>query len=251
MTTATAPAATGIDAVTADQWAVLRTRLVFFGHQSVGDDLMAGVEEVLRDMPDIGLRAVATEDPSLMRGSGLFHARIGQNGAPTTKLEAFESIVSDSDVALTGTAILKFCYVDLVPGVDPEALFAEYRETVEALRAAHPGLTIIHVTAPLMTDAGWLRHRYAGLRGLTSPREGNLVRARYNELLLATYDGREPVFDLARHEATDAAERLHTVRIDGRAVPVLVDAWSSDGAHLNERGRRRIAEAFLVTLAEL
>ena len=251
MDVATLPPAPDIADVTVEQWAALGARQIFFGHQSVGENLIAGVEDVLRARTDIPIQVRLTDDPSEMAAPGLYHARIGQNGFPATKLEAFTEIVSDSLIASTGTVILKLCYLDIAPGVDPEAGFAQYRHTVDSLRTAHPGVTIVHVTTPLTTDVGWPRHVAAGLRGLTSQREGNYLRARYNELLQETYGGRDPVFDLARLEATDADGRVHTVRIHGTSVPILLDEWSSDGSHLNDAGRRRIAEAFLVTLAEL
>ena len=244
MDVATLPSARPLEDVTAEQWAALGARQIFFGHQSVGENLMAGVEHVLRTRTDISVQVRLTDDPSQMAAAGFYHARIGQNGFPATKLEAFAEIVSDSAIAPSGTVILKLCYVDVAPGTDPEAVFAQYRQTVDSLRAPRPVLTIVHVTTPLTTDAGWLRHVAAGLRGLTSRRQGNYLFGRYNELLLETYGGRDPVFGLARHDATDAKGRLSTVRVDGKSVPMLLGEWSSDGSHPNEAGRCRVAEAF-------
>jgi lysophospholipase L1-like esterase len=76
----------------------------------------------------------------------------------------------------------------------------------------------------------------------------NLIRHQYNELLRSTYVGKEPVFDLARLESTNADGTTETVRYEGQRVPVLATAWTSDGGHLNEAGRQRMAKALLTTL---
>ena len=68
--------------VTADEWQRLAARRVFFGHQSVGANLIEGIEDVLRSCPDLPLRIVESNDPSAMAEPGLYHARIGENGHP-------------------------------------------------------------------------------------------------------------------------------------------------------------------------
>jgi hypothetical protein len=236
--------------VTPGQWQRLAGRRLFFGHQSVGGNLMDGVQEVLAANPGIPLRVVETADPSRMKAPGLYHARIGQNGAPATKLEAFRNIVADG-VADSGTALLKYCYVDITPDTDPVALFDAYRRTVDSLKVAHPALTVVHVTLPLVVDRGAMFHWRTVLRGNTSDRQLNLTRERYNQLMRETYGGREPVFDLARLESIDLEGRDVGVTHKGLRVPTLAPQWTSDGGHLNQAGRRRIAEAFLATLAGL
>lgn len=238
------------DASAAD-WARLASRRVFFGHQSVGGDILQGVAEVLASNPQLGLRVVESADPRAMSGPGLYHARIGENLVPDTKLAAFVQVAGAIDGA--ATAMVKYCYVDVTAETDAAALFTRYREAIETLRRGRPELTIVHVTLPLETDWGTYFHWKRVLRGqLTTHRELNSVRERYNALLRAAYAaGREPVFDLAQLEATASDGSLRTVRYRGQRVPVLAREWTHDGGHLNEAGRRRIAEAFLVTLARL
>jgi hypothetical protein len=236
--------------VTDEQWRRLAQRRVFFGHQSVGEDILAGVAEVLREHPAIGLRVVETDDPARMREPGLYHARIGKNYHPRTKLERFRELVPAA-MADGGVALLKYCYVDVNGKTDPGALFEEYRREVDALRAAHPRLTIVHVTLPLETDWGTYFHWKRVIRNqLTTHRELNRLRLAFNERMRAAYGGREPVFDLAHLQSVGPDGTVQAVRYRFRKVPVLARAWTHDGGHLNEPGRRRIAEAFLVTLAQ-
>lgn len=237
-----------LDGVTPEQWKALETRRIFFGHQSVGGNLIQGVQEVL-SASRTALRVVETADPGVMSEPGLYHARIGFNGAPSSKLEAFAGIVGR--VEGRSTAVLKYCYVDVTKDTDAAALFEEYRTVVEGLKALRPGVTILHVTVPLLADHGALRHAAAVVRGKPTYREVNLIRGQYNDLLRQTYSGREPIFDLAQLESTKPDGSRATVRYRGRAIPVLAPEWTYDGGHLNEAGRRRMAERFLAALATL
>jgi hypothetical protein len=238
----------GFDQVSIEQWQRLESARLFFGHQSVGGDLIQGVREVLSRNSQIPVRVVETSDPAAMKEPGLYHARIGRNGAPESKLDAFGRVAASLG---SGTAMLKYCYADVTANTDPAALFEAYCAGVETLRSAHPGLTIVHVTIPLVADHGTLRHVAAVVRGRPTYRQVNWLRAQYNELLRATYGGREAIFDLAELESTKAGGGRATVRYRGDAVPVLASEWTYDGGHLNEAGRRRMAEVFLATLATL
>lgn len=235
--------------VTPEQWDRLAHERIFFGHQSVGNNLLDGVRDVMASNPHIRLNIIETPDGSAIDGAGFYHANIGTNGAPSSKLAAFRDAVPA--LGDSGTALLKYCYVDVNLESDPKAMFAEYQRTVEQIRAAHPNLKIVHITLPLTTDAGNLRYWAAAVRRLPSHRQLNFIRHQYNEMLRTTYGGKEPIFDLARLESTEADGSEKLVRYKGQRVPVLSNAWTYDGGHLNEAGRRRLAEAFLTTLVSL
>ena len=241
----------GVSDVPADAWARLATRRIFFGHQSVGFNIMAGVDSVLKEHPEIKLRVLETSDPAQMKLAGLYHSRVGENGAPLSKIAGFEEL-SSSGVADAGIAFLKFCYIDITGETDPLALFATYQHAMDSLRVAHPGLTILHVTLPLQTDWGAFFHYWRVFRNqLTTHRELNAIRQVYNEKLREAYGGREPIFDVARWQSIGPDGQEATVRYHGVQVPILSRAWTEDGAHLNAEGSRRIAEALLVTLAKM
>lgn len=235
--------------VSGEQWEQLAQQRIFFGHQSVGGNIIEGVHAVLAENQSIPLRVLEVADAAAMTEPGIYHSPVGRNGEPATKLAAFTQIVSVDSAP--NTALLKYCYVDVTAETDPQALFEEYRVGVEALRAADPDLTIVHVTLPLLKDIGTLRYAAATVRGLPTGRDVNLIRHQYNALVRQTYGGKEPIFDLARLESQTADGGVAAVRYKGFTVPVLAPEWTNDGGHLNAAGRQRIAEAFLVTLANL
>lgn len=236
--------------VTAEEWQRLAARRLFFGHQSVGGNVIEGVQELLQANPAIPLRVVETSDPAQMTAPGLYHGYVGTNGEPDTKLADFARLAAA--VGDSGTAMVKFCYVDVTAETDPAALFARYKAAVDSLRTRHPALTIVHMTLPLQVDPGTMFHWRTVIRGKQTPyRTLNAIRARYNRLVRETYEGREPLFDLAHFQSILADGSVGITSHKGLDVEYLAPEWTSDGGHLNEAGRKRVAQAFLVTLAKL
>jgi hypothetical protein len=228
------------------QWATLRSRRVLFGHQSVGGNILEGVSELQASRPDVAIavsNASASVPPS---APGVYHAKIGRNGDPGSKLAEFTALV---DMGPPDMAVMKLCYLDADETTDPERLFASYASAMKAMQARHPGLTIVHVTMPLTADATWKGRLVNALRGRPSARDLNRKRSHFNARLRAEYAGREPVFDLARLESTRADGSRSVVVHRGEPVHFLAPEWTDDGGHLNGPGRRRVAEAFLAMLA--
>lgn len=234
--------------VTSAQWQALGRRKIWFGHQSVGGNIVDGIQAVLAARPDIPVRIADLTALDSSSGPGLYHARIGRNGDPASKADVFARV---TDSAHPQVAMLKFCYVDITRDTDPEALFADYQHRITALRARHLDLVVVHMTLPLTRAENWKGMLVSRLKGRTTDRELNVIRNRYNRLLLAAYAGREPVFDVARLESTHPGGTREVFSRDGDTWYAMVPAFTDDGSHLNETGRRRVAEAFLALLANL
>ena len=234
--------------VSAEQWKRLSERTVYFGHQSVGANIVEGIREIEAANPQIRLRVSSGERTAASGVLNEFY--IGRNEDPDSKNDAFVTATRGA-IGEQPVLMFKYCYVDVDEKTDPKKLFARYRETVEKLRAQQPNATILHVTLPLMTEPSLVRVAMNRVRGLATHREENAIRQQYNELLRATYGGKEPVFDLAAIESTRSDGTLEYGTMNGKAVPALAREWSTDGGHLNEAGRRRVAEQLLVTLATL
>jgi hypothetical protein len=234
-------------AVTAEQWRALAAQRMFFGHQSVGGNIIDGVKAVLADHPEIPLKVFDSSSLDASSPPGLYQARIGHNGDPGSKMAAFDSIVGRGAPSV---GILKFCFVDVEGARDPDSLFAAYQAGIAALRARSPGLVVVHVTMPLTTTGEGRRDLLmARLRGRPTSYDLNRIRNRYNALLRLAYVGKEPVFDLARLESTRAdGTRAYFTR-GADTVYTLAADNTDDGSHLNARARRAAAEAFLATLA--
>lgn len=242
-----------LSSVTPDEWNRLAERRLFFAHQSVGGNVLDGVAVVLREHPEIPLRVAEITDASQMQGPGLYHKRVGTNGKPATKLAEFERLAGAAfPDSSPGVAMLKYCYTDVRGDTDPVALFEEYRRQVDALRLSHPGLVVVHVTMPLWVDTGLIDHVGTLVLGKATPiRALNAARHRYNELLRQTYRGKEPFFDLADLESVRPDGSIADVRYQGVRVPALAREWTTDGGHLNDAARLRMAGAFLAILAKL
>ncbi len=206
---------------------------VLFGHQSVGNDILAGLTRVAPDL---------LAGPANPRGQILLIDRlVGQNGWPVSKIEAFEREVAGQSATLDA-ALFKLCYVDFDATTDVPHLFSVYASVHDRLRQAYPGLVLAHVTTPLTTIQSSFKSWVKQMLG--KPPRGfveNLKRSEFNSLLRARYAGKEPIFDLAALESR--SPEGEGVTYEGR-VPMLYPAYTYDGGHLNETGQELIGAAF-------
>jgi hypothetical protein len=251
MISSTAAAAQGGSDATAPL-RVLSSRRVFFGHHSVGGNILDGLRDLAAESK-VPLRIAEGRDLSALGAEGgILHSAVGQNEQPLSKLRAFEQALDGGLGKQVEVAFFKFCYVDFTPETDVRALFDEYRRTLTALKERHPQVTFVHVTAPLtvtQTGAkGFLKNLLG--KGAWGERE-NVRRHTYNELLRQFYQGSEPVFDLAALEARAQDGSASSFSRDGKRWPRLVAEYSDDGQHLNVRGRKQVAAALASLLAEL
>jgi hypothetical protein len=193
---------------------------------------------------------VETTDASAVAPGTLAHAFVAENGDPERKLASFEQALDSGLGDAVDVALLKFCYVDFGPSTDAASLFAKYQATLGRLRSRHPRLTFVHVTVPLTTVQGGLRGLVKRVLGRAPAGQAeNAKREEFSDLLRSAYVGREPVFDLARLEAT-APDGSPVGSADGpRRVPALAAAYTSDGGHLNPEAQARLARALVRVLA--
>ncbi len=232
-------------------WVVFSGKRVYFGHQSVGFNIVAGIEDLAADYPFLRLNLKETADAGAIEGPVFAHSRVGSNQNPRSKNQAFRELLSNGMGATLDLAAYKYCYVDIDDKTDIDAVFAAYRETVAAIHTAWPQLTLVHITVPLREAPVTWKTKIKLLLGKTNLWEfaDNVARNRFNQRLLAEYGGREPVFDLARVESTFPDGRRHTFEVGGERFAALVPEYSDDGGHLNPVGRRHVAEQFLIFLA--
>jgi hypothetical protein len=198
---------------------------IYFGHQSVGANILQGVKELGVSLP--------VKDEFL-----------AENGDPLRKLENFKAALGEG--SRFDVALVKFCYVDVNAETDTRTLFERYRVTIAELQAKNPRTVFVHATLPLTTvqtgPKAWAK-RLLG-RAPYGTIE-NLRRAEYNTLLRRAYAGREPIFDLARLESIAPDGSAVTVTWNGATAPAMSPAYSDDGGHLNANGRARAAQEFV------
>ena len=131
-------------------WAALAAKRVFFGHQSVGANVMEGVADLVAAEPRLGLRVV-TDAAALDAGGAFLHGPVGRNGDPGGKTDDFAARLDGPLAGRVDVAFHKYCYVDVTAASDVPALFEHYRQTMARLAAAHPAVVFVHVTTPLVT----------------------------------------------------------------------------------------------------
>jgi hypothetical protein len=234
------------------EWDRLAGARVWFGHQSVGGNLLDGIREVIKNDPAARLNIVETDRAAAMETPAFGHARIGRNRDPISKIEAFVHLMDASLGGNVNIAFFKFCYVDIDENTDVGALFARYRDAMARLKGKYPGTLFAHVTVPLRAmqtgPKTWAKHLLSRPVG---GEDDNARRHAFNERLRKEYSGREPLFDLAALEATAPdGQRVLNAR-GGLPYYALLSTYTDDGGHLNETGRRRIAEQLLIFLARL
>src|SRR5438477_1426978 len=202
---------------------------IYFGHQSVGANILQGVKE-------LGV-ALSIRDEFL-----------AENGDPLRKLQNFKAAVGEG--SRFDIALVKFCYVDVNADTDARALFERYRATIAELRAKNPGTVFVHATLPLTTVQTGPKALAKRLLGRTPYGTiENVRREQYNALMRRAYAGREPLFDLARLESLAPDGTAVTVAWDGSIAPAMAGAYTDDGGHLNARGRELAARELIGVLA--
>jgi len=236
--------------ITADDLAKVSRTKVFFGHQSVGMNVLDGVRGVY------GARGMAA--PTIGQGGtqpgkdGGFvdHAFIGENEKPLLKVQDFDAKMRSGIGPRVDVAMMKLCYVDITSKTDIGALLAMYRETIAALERDFPKVTFVHVTVPLMTEQGQLSKLKSRLTGNSryGPAE-NAARERLNALIRPEYAGKQ-LFDLAAVESTapDGSRAVGTYQ--GQRYYRLYDGYASDSGHLNGEGARVAATTWLKAIAQ-
>ena len=207
---------------------------VFFGHQSVGADVLRGV----RRLADRGEPVPVVED-----------ALIGANEDPRSKIADFDARLRGGLAEQVDVAMMKLCYIDVSARTDVDALFATYRTTLSALERDHPQVSFVHVTVPLATERGRLSRLRARVTGNDrfGPAE-NVQRERLNALIRAEYAG-DRLFDLAAVESTRPDGSRVAGHHEGADYYALHDGYAADLGHLDEAGAEVAARAWLVAIA--
>lgn len=237
---------------TEDLSRVSRTK-VFFGHKSVGMNILDGVRDVYAAH---GMTAPPIEEGRSQQGADtgfVDHAFIGANGKPLLKIQDFDAKMRSGTGEHVDVAMMKFCYVDINSGTDVNSLFGTYSKTMAALRGDFPGVTFIYVTVPLTTKPGLLsklKSRLARLagRGHTGLAD-NAARERLNALIRSECAGGN-LFDLAAVESTAPDGTRASSNFHGEPCYQLYKGYASDNGHLNREGARVVATAWLKTIAQ-
>ncbi len=222
--------------------ATLAGSRVFFGHHSVGWNLIDGLKDLGGSGKPGSLRFVEARRAEDIQGPGFYHSPVGRNMDPLSKIRDFESLLRGGLGRSVDVAFFKFCYVDIYADRDVNALFEEYKKTMSRLKAEFPDLVLVHFTAPLTTPENGIKAAVKRLIGRkTGANADNTNREAYNRLIRAEYGGKAPLFDLALIEASDEAGRAAVRSLGPEEYYTLRPEYTDDGGHLNAPGRQRAA----------
>lgn len=220
---------------------------IFFGHQSVGDNMIAGIED-LKAKSGADLKVVAWKPGVSLPEAYFAHGYVGGNRSPQTKFDDFAKALDGELAGRIDVAFMKLCYVDIHKDTDIKALFDAYIKTVESVKLSHPEMTVVHVTTPLMVKEGWSRLKYY-VKAAMGVENDNEKRNAFNAMMRERFKG-EPVFDLEALQATRPDGRKEAFG-KGNKNLALVRAYTYDGGHLNELGRQIVAKELIAFLAGL
>jgi lysophospholipase L1-like esterase len=229
---------------TAEQWRRVAALHILFGHQSVGGNILAGVQSLALEQ-QIPLQI--SESRAALSGPGIQHFKVGRNEDPNGKLTDFRNVLSQEAAAPIDIALLKFCFIDFAGEVDPNQLARNYIATLDELTRAYPNTIFIPMTSPLTTLQTGPR---AWLKKLLGKEPGgyasNARRHAFNEALRARYDESKRLFDIA---ALESNRGQSGAEYRGARIESLNPGIASDDGHLNEAGERLLGGALISHLA--
>lgn len=217
-----------------NDWRLLSEKNIFFGHQSIGYNIIEGIYDLQKSNNLNTLQIIETRKKEDFKNPQLLHACVGNNMDPKSKIDDFVGVLMESNLGDSlDIAFMKLCYVDFNKNTNIKELFDYYISSMNDLKEKYPKLRIIHSTVPLTVNP-------KGLKGLIKAilrRDNNKFRHLYNELLRKHYTEDE-LFDIAKIEATFSDGSINTNK---NGVPCLINEYSSDGGHLNQQGRELLA----------
>jgi disulfide oxidoreductase YuzD len=238
--------------VSASSWEKLAQKKIYFGHQSVGFNIIDGINDVMKEHSGINVNIVETADESNFKVGLLAHSRVGKNVDPKSKITEFANFIDSGIGKKADAAALKFCYVDITAGTNANNVFNVYSDSILQLKAKYPDMIIIHFTNPLTQRQTGLKTWIKKVIGRPiGGVDDNIKRNEYNEMLIKLYEGKEPIFDIAKIQSTFPDGTRCSFSKDGKTYYSMVPEYTTDGGHLNETGRKKVAEQFLILLANL
>lgn len=234
----------------AKDMAKLRSKKIFFGHHSVGNNIIDGLKQIAAEDPRFKLD-IQKDNKGYNFDHSLFaHAGVGQNMNPRSKCDDFLDWMKSGFGGKVDIAFFKFCFVDINSDSDPKEIFDYYRKTMEHLENAYPDMKFVYVTVPLMTRPGGTKNFVKRLINYHNPDIANIKHCEFNQLLRSHYQGKKPIFDLAAVESTYPDGRRNGFNYKDKMCFSLIPEYTNDGGHLDELGRYRAAKELLLLLTK-
>lgn len=176
-------------------WKKVSAKKIYFGHHSVGFNIIDGIKDLMKENSQIRINSVETNNPSDLNVPLFAHSRVGKNTDPRSKIKTFAKSMKKGIRRKADIAFFKFCYVDITAGTDIAGVFRDYKIGMSRLKAENPRTTFIHVTVPLtLTKTSfktWIK-KLIGKEDIWKY-DDNIMRNEFNELLRNEYDRKEAI----------------------------------------------------------
>ena len=144
------PAYSSLQDVPQSTWDKLAQKKIFFGHHSVGSNILQGVSLILADHPNIKLNIISSKEAgTTITQPALVHGGVGKNFYPYTKIDGFRQQIEAGYGESADMAFFKFCFVDFNPETDINDVFAKYKATMDELAKQYPDTLFAAVSTPL------------------------------------------------------------------------------------------------------
>jgi hypothetical protein len=240
-------------------WTKLAQKRILFGHASVGSNIIDGIRDVQQKQSKVQLNIVENDKPWTVQNSGLIHFKILQHEVPAaeildTKIDAFQQFVETSGKQGADIAFFELCWADVKPDTDVARVFSHYKSVMAKLVKEFPNTAFIPMTIPLVAEPSGLDAFKNQVKLLLGKSlfylSDNIKIKQFNDLLNSEYAGKMPVFDLAKVESTTADGKQERLSRNGQEYYALVKKYTDDGGHLNNTGRKVVAEQLLILLAQ-
>ena len=232
-----------------EKWDKLAGQKIYFGHQSVGVNIMDGVKAILSENPHIKLNIVESRNPSDFNVGVFAHSRVGKNDSPESKTADFSQIMNSGVGERTDISFHKYCYLDANSRSDSNNIFQNYDKQMQQLFNMYPDVRFVHMTMPLTSiqtgPKAWVKKILGKQIGI----EANIKRNEYSQQLKNTYRDRGLIFDIAAVEAQRPDGTFESFMKNGQTYLSLYKGYTDDGGHLNLLGKKTVAEKLLIFLA--
>jgi hypothetical protein len=234
-------------------WKKLGEKKVYFGHQSVGFNIIDGIKDVMKEYRTIKINIVETSNPADFKDGIFAHSKLGSNTDPLSKINDFATFMNNGLGNKSDIAFMKLCYVDINENSDVNKVFSQYEKEMTVLKSAYNKTIFVHLTVPLTYQKAnwktWIK-KILGKNEIWEY-DSNIKKNEFNQMLRRRYKNIAPVFDIAEIESTFPDGSRSTFKVGSETFYQMVPDYTNDGGHLNKTGRRKVAEQLILLLANL
>ncbi|MBI4845992.1 MAG: hypothetical protein HY810_05920 [Candidatus Omnitrophica bacterium] len=239
-----------LKAIPQEKCDALANKKIYFGHQSVGYNIIEGVEDIMLEIPQLKLNIKETNSMDDFLKPVFAHSAVGVNSDPYSKINDFRKNIESGIGEKADAAFFKFCYVDIVDGADYKKIFEQYKRAILLLEEKYPKVKFLHSTVPLQAANPPIKVFIKKMMGKSDEGQlNNIQRNKFNEMMISEYGSKGNVFDLAGAESSYADGKREFFKDRSKKYYSMIPGFSNDGGHLNKFGRKTVAAKLIIYLS--